>query len=83
MLLKKMFSLSDDAFVDSWGEKVHWQYFWGETYFQFENPFDLSEFVHFRKRLGKDGAEKLLKLNISLFWTKEVKEKEVLIDTTV
>lgn len=55
----------------------------GETYFQFEKPFDPSEFVHFRKRLGTDGAEKLLKLSISLFEKKEVEEKEVLIDTTV
>ena len=83
MLLKQMFGLSDEAFVDRWVENVYWQYFCGETYFQFDKPFDPSEFVHFRKRLGTDGAEKLLKLSISLFEKKEVEEKEVLIDTTV
>ena len=83
MLLKQMFGLSDEAFVDRWVENVYWQYFCGETYFQFEKPFDPSEFVHFRKRLGTDGAEKLLKLSIRLFEKKEVEEKEVLIDTTV
>jgi len=39
--------------------------------------------VHFRKPLGTDGAEKLLKLSNSQFEKKEVEEKEVLIDTTV
>ncbi len=83
MLLKQMYGQSDESFVDRWIENPYWQYFCGETYFQFEKPFDPSEFVHFRKRLGTDGAEKLLKLSISLFEKKEVEEKEVLIDTTV
>jgi IS5 family transposase len=83
MLLKQMYSQSDEAFVDRWIENPYWQYFCGETYFQYDKPFDPSEFVHFRKRLGTDGAEKLLKLSISLFEAEEVEEKEVLIDTTV
>ena len=83
MLLKQMYSQSDEAFVDRWIENPYWQYFCGETYFQYEKPFDPSEFVHFRKRLGTDGAEKLLKLSISMFEAEEVEEKEVLIDTTV
>ena len=83
MLLKQMYGQSDEAFVDRWIENPYWQYFCGETYFQYDKPFDPSEFVHFRKRLGTDGAEKLLKLSISLFEKKEVEEKEVLIDTTV
>jgi transposase, IS5 family len=83
MLLKQMYSQSDEAFVDRWIENPYWQYFCGETYFQFEKPFDPSDFVHFRKRLGTDGAEKLLKLSISMFKRKEIEEKEVLVDTTV
>jgi IS5 family transposase len=82
MLLKQMYGLSDESFVDRWIENPYMQYFCGETYFQFEKLFDLSEFVHYRKRLGTDGAEKLLKLSNSLFEKKEVEEKEVLIDTT-
>ncbi len=38
--------------------------------------------MHFRKRIGEKGAEKLLKLTILLFG-KEGKEKEVHIETTV
>jgi IS5 family transposase len=59
------------------------QYFCGETYFQYDQPYDPSDFVHFRKRIGEEGAQKILKLSISLFDSKEVNEKEVLIDTTV
>jgi len=83
MLLKQMYNLSDESFVDRWIENPYWQYFCGETYFQFEKPFDPSEFVHFRKRIGESGAEKLLKLSIGLFEASQVNEKEVLIDTTV
>lgn len=54
-----------------------------ETYFQYDKPFDPSEFGHFRKCLGTDGAEKVVKLSISLFEKKEAEENEVLIDTTV
>lgn len=83
MILKQMYNLGDETFVDRWIENSYWQYFCGETFSQYEQPFDPSEFVHFRKRIGEVGAEKILKLSISLFDSKEVHEKEVLIDTTV
>jgi IS5 family transposase len=83
MILKQMYNLGDETFVDRWIENPYWQYFCGETFFQYEKPFDPSEFVHFRKRIGEVGAQKILKLSISLFDSKEVHEKEVLIDTTV
>ncbi len=67
MILKQMYNLSDEAFVARWVENPYYQYFCGETYFQFDDPFDPSEFVHFRKRIGASGAVKLLKLSINLF----------------
>lgn len=82
ILLKYMYNLSDESVVDRWMENPYWQYFTGEVNFQTCKPFDPSEFVHFRKRIGEEGAERLLKLSIDLFG-KEAKEKEVLIDTTV
>jgi len=83
MLLKQMYNLGDETFVARWIENPYWQYFCGETYFQYDEPYDPSDFVHFRKRIGEEGAQKILKLSISLFDSKEVHEKEVLIDTTV
>ena len=83
MLLKQMYNLGDETFVARWIENPYWQYFCGETYFQYDNPYDPSDFVHFRKRIGEEGAQKILKLSISLFDSREVHEKEILIDTTV
>ncbi len=83
MLLKQMYNLGDEPFVARWIENPYFQYFCGETFFQFEKPFDPSEFVHFRSRIGEVGASKILRLSISLFGSKEINEKEVLIDTTV
>ena len=82
LLLKHIYNLSDEAIVDRWIENPYWQYFSGEKVFQTQKPFDPTEFIHFRNRIGKEGAEKLLKVSIKLFG-KEAQEKEVLIDSTV
>lgn len=82
ILLKYLYNLSDEEIVARWKENPYWQYFCGEIHFQKDKPIEPSEFVHFRKRIGEKGSEKLLKLSIKLFG-KEAEEKEVLIDTTV
>ena len=83
LLLKQMYNLGDETFIAHWIENPYWQYFCGEVYFQYEEPYDPSDFVHFRQRIGEEGAQKILKLSINLFDSKEVHEKEILIDTTV
>ena len=83
LLLKRMFNESDESVLERWVENPYWQYFCGEVYFQHEPPFDRTELIKFRKRIGEQGAEQLLKASIDLFPKKEVQEKEVLIDTTV
>jgi transposase, IS5 family len=82
LLLKQVYNESDENVVARWIENPYWQYFCGEVNFQKQEPFDPSEFVHFRKRIGEEGAEKLLRLSIHLYG-KEVNVKEVLADTTV
>jgi len=82
LLLKHIYNLSDEAIVDRWIENPYWQYFSGEKVFQIQKPFDPTEFIHFRNSIGKEGAEKLLKVSVQLFG-KEAQEKEVLIDSTV
>ena len=82
LLLKHIYNLSDEAIVDRWIENPYWQFFSGEKVFQTQKPFDPTEFIHFRNRIGKEGAEKLLKVSVQLFG-KEAQEKEVLIDSTV
>lgn len=82
LLLKRMFDQSDESVVDRWIENPYWQYFTGEEYFQTQKPFDPSDFVHFRQRVGQVGMEKILALTIKLH-AKAITEKEVLVDTTV
>lgn len=83
LLLKQIYNLGDETVIERWIENPYWQYFCGEVNFQKKSPFDPSDFVHFRKRIGKTGAERLLKLSIELHGIKSYQEKEVLIDTTV
>lgn len=82
LLLKAMFKESDESVVERWIENPYWQYFTGEVFFQNKQPFDPSEFVHFRKRLQESGLEFLLSQTVSLHPGAK-NEKEVQIDTTV
>ncbi len=83
LILKRMFNESDESVLERWVENPYWQYFCGEVYFQYDLPFDRTELIKFRKRIGEEGAEQILKMSIHLFPKKEIYEKEVLIDTTV
>jgi len=83
ILLKRVYNQSDESVVDRWMENPYWQYFCGEIYFQHQQPFDPTELIKFRQRIGEPGAEKILGLTIHLFEKKEIEEKEVLFDTTV
>ncbi|MCK4677937.1 MAG: transposase [Bacteroidales bacterium] len=83
LMLKRMFNESDESVLERWVENPYWQYFCWELYFQHELPFDRTELIKFRQRIGEQGVEKILKVSIHLFEAKEIKENEVLIDTTV
>lgn len=83
LMLKQMFNLSDEVVVENWKQNPYYQYFTGEIYFQLNLPCDASDLVHFRKRIGEDGALKILKMSIDLHEDKVKKATEVLVDTTV
>jgi len=83
ILLKRAYNESDESVVDRWKENPYWQHFCGEINFQHEWPFDPTELVKFRKRMGDQGMERILKLTIDLFGEKEIQEKCVLVDSTV
>jgi len=85
LLLKHMYNLGDETVMERWIENPYWQHFCGEVYFQYKAPFDPSDFVHFRKRIGEEGMQKIFKQSIIIFGQEVVKKatKEVRIDTTV
>lgn len=85
LLLKQMYNLGDETVMDRWLENPYWQHFCGEIYFQYKLPFDPSDFVHFRKRIGEDGMKKIFEQSILLFEKDTLRKatKEVRVDTTV
>jgi len=85
ILLKQMYNLGDETVVQRYLENPYWQHFCGEIYFQYRLPFDPSDFVHFRHRIGAEGIEKIFKQSIDLYGEEVIKRevKEVRVDTTV
>jgi IS5 family transposase len=63
---------------------VYFQYFCGGIFFSHEFPFDPSDFVHFRNRVGEAGIEKIFAYSVKMHGKEvEKKSKFVLPDTTV
>lgn len=82
LILKQLENLSDESVVSKWVENPYYQYFSGETQFQWAMPCDPSDLVHFRHRIGKEGFEKIFRLSVQL-QGKDAQQKSVSIDTTV
>lgn len=68
--------------VERWVDKHYWQFLSGEHELQWSAPVASSDLTHFRKRIGKKGAESILRLSADLFHPK-IKQEEVVVDTTV
>lgn len=85
LLLKQMYNMGDETVVERYLENPYWQHFCGEVYFQYKLPFDPSDFVHFRHRVGPEGMEKIFKASIDLFDEDVIRRgvKEIRVDTTV
>jgi IS5 family transposase len=70
-----------------WRENPYWQFFSGETYFSHDLPIDPSSLTRWRKRIGKEGSEKILALTIQAgIRTQVIRKpdiKRVIVDTTV
>ena len=62
--LKYTYDMSDDDVVANWVENPYWQYLSGRQYFEHVLPIDPSSMTRWRKRVGEDGAEELLKETI-------------------
>lgn len=82
LLLKQLEGLSDENVVLQFKRNPYYQYFCGFTDYVPALPCDATELVHFRKRIGKEGAEKIFALSVALHGN-DAEEQDVLIDTTV
>lgn len=85
--LKYTYDVSDEGVVEQFLENPYWQYFCGYEYFQHYFPCDPTSLVKWRKRIGSDRLENLLKETIDLGRREEIiSENEfhkVNVDTTV
>jgi IS5 family transposase len=82
LILKHVRNLSDESVVEQWSENAYYQYFSGEKVFASKAPCVPTELVEFRKRIGEEGVELILKESIEVNG-KDGKEKDGTTDTTV
>jgi IS5 family transposase len=82
LILKQIYNLGDETVMGEWVSNPYFQYFCGETIFQWQYPCDPSDLVHFRHRIGVEGVEKILAVSLLIHGEAELNE-DVSIDTTV
>ncbi len=82
LLLKQLENLSDETMVRQWKQNPYYQAFCGQNNFSLSEPCHSTELVKFRKRIGKEGMEKIFQMSIGLHG-KTALESNVNIDTTV
>ena len=82
LLLKQMFNLGDETLLPQWVRNPYFQFFCGENEFQWEFPCDPSDLAHFRKRIGKEGVEKIFRISVRLQDKSETNSRDVIFDTT-
>ena len=82
LLLKRIYNLGDETLAKAWIRDPYMQYFCGYSHFEHRFPCDPSDFVHFRKRIGLEGIEKIFVHSVQLHGS-DACEEQVLSDTTV
>lgn len=83
LILKAIYNLSDEDLVEKhWEMNVYYQYFSGALIQQWGQPCAASDLVFFRKRIGEEGVNKILKHSISKHG-KDGKDVHVSVDSTV
>lgn len=81
LILKQVYNLGDETVIPTWISNPYMQYFCGEAHFQWKMPCDPSDLVHFRKRMGAKGIEKILAQSV-LIHGSSAQSDEICIDTT-
>jgi IS5 family transposase len=81
LILKQLYDLGDETVIPAWIRDPYMQYFCGEAHFQWKQPCDPSDLVHFRKRIGEKGVEKIFQQSVRIHG-KQAMSKELNIDTT-
>jgi len=87
LYLKNSYNLSDEELVVRWSENVVWQYFSGQEYYEPRLPCDATQIGRFRRAIGEEGLEQLLKATIEtavqIKAIKPVEFERIIVDSTV
>ena len=87
MILKSVENLSDEQIYARWVQNPYYQYFTGELYFQHRIAHDRSNISHWRKRLGSEILDELLRESLRVALKLELLSgtdmQSVTVDTTV
>lgn len=82
LILKSVYNLSDERLVEAhWEMNAYFQFFSGEKLQRWGQPCAASDLVHFRKRIGEAGVEKILKHSIEKHG-KDSEDPNVSVDST-
>ena len=85
--LKHSFNLSDEEVCERWSENVVWQFFSGQEYYEHRKPCDATQIGRFRRDIGEEGLEQLVKATIdaaaAMKAVKPADFERVTVDTTV
>lgn len=82
LILKQLENLSDESVVLQWKRNPYYQAFCGMKEFQQKLPCHSTELVHFRKRIGVPGMERIFQMSVGLHGESAL-EDVVHVDTTV
>lgn len=82
LLLKRLYGYGDESLPAVWVRDPYMQYFCGEAHFRHTFRCDPSDFVHFRKRIGKEGIQKIFAYSVGMH-PQRSKCKQANSDTTV
>jgi IS5 family transposase len=66
LMLKHLKNLEDESLAKAWIENPYMQYFCEMRCFEHKFPFDSSDFVHFRNRIGEEGFANIFAYSIEL-----------------
>lgn len=75
LILKQLCKLSDENVVKEWEQNPYFQFFCGQSEFQWERPCDPSDLARFRHRLGKEGVDKIMEISEKTQGNKKKKVK--------
>ncbi len=81
-MLKQLYNLGEESLTEAWIQNLYLQYFCGYIHFTHKFPFNPSNFVHFRKRIGEEGVGKIFTYSVTLHG-KDAESDSYLSDTTV